>query len=97
MYARGTASVIGPVGVEWDYFDPPLGWAITRYTIETIGAHIGAAERCVAHPLGFNLFLEKAFVNLTSRLDWKHCEACRIIRSAQANNGKCWYPPPDDP
>jgi hypothetical protein len=37
----------GPVGMAMDYFTPPLGWFISPFTIETIGAHIGTAERCV--------------------------------------------------
>jgi hypothetical protein len=87
--AHSAASVVGPVSIGWDYFKPPLGWAITRYTIETIGAHIGAAERCVAHPLAFNLLLEQSFLNLVSVLDSNNCDACRIIQSAQAKDGKC--------
>jgi hypothetical protein len=35
-----------PVGIAQDYFNPPLGWAISPYTIDMIGAYIGTAERC---------------------------------------------------
>lgn len=41
----------GPVAISWKHFSPPLGWVISPFTIEKIGAHIGAAERCTGAPV----------------------------------------------
>jgi hypothetical protein len=42
------------VGLAWNYFAPPLGWVISPYTLETIGAHVGEAERCIGPAIPYS-------------------------------------------
>jgi hypothetical protein len=65
---------IRPVRIGWNFFRPPLGWYMSQYTIETLGGHIGTAERCIspgAPPSDEGPFGEHSYIRRLNEINSK--------------------------